>query len=89
MMDTLTEMGKIMSNYYMSSDARLYPLRRLKIFVPSVHHTLRKKKLTSKDRKKLIELYAQLNSNEVVDPYQKYYVNLWKRNLVEILNGEL
>ena len=87
-MDTLTEMGKILGNYYMPSAPRLYALNRLEIKIPKIHHVLRKKKLTSEDRSKLIELYRQLDSDGV-EPHKKYYIQLWKRNLLEILNGEL
>ena len=67
----------------------MYALRRLNIEVPKVHHTLRKKELPDADREKLKHLLQDLElyvDHYGVDPYQKYYVNLWKRNILEILN---
>ena len=51
----LTEMGAILSNY-----KRLYALQRLTIEIPKVHHALRKKKLTSEDKEKLVRLLQDL-----------------------------
>jgi len=87
---TLTAMGEILSNYYPPSHARLYALRRLGIDVPKVHHKLRKKELTDADRKKLgsllqdLERYIEYYGVEV---FHKYYVDLWQKNLIEILNS--
>ena len=43
--DTLGEMGGILSGYYPPSDKRLYALQTLNIEISKVHHTLRKKEL--------------------------------------------
>ena len=86
----LTTMGGILSGYYPPSHARLYALRRLGIDVPKVHHKLRKKELTDADRKKLKNLFQDLNryiEYYGVDDKNKYYVNLWQQSLVDILNG--
>ena len=87
---TLTTMGEILIGYYPLSHAKLYALRRLGIKAPKVHHTLRKKELDEFDKKRLVALLNDLNRYTdfyVVDDYKKYYVNLWKQNLVKILNG--
>ena len=44
--DTLVEMGEVLSNYYTPSASKLYALRKLEIDIPKVHHRDRKKKLT-------------------------------------------
>lgn len=81
-------MGEVLSNYYPPSHARLYPLKRLNIEVPLVHHTLRKKDLDDCDRKKLGYLLQDLQRhNEHYEVFHKYYINLWQKNLIEILNG--
>ena len=88
---TLTAMAEVLSNYYPPSHARLYALQRLGIRVPKVHHKLRKNKLDECDRKKLKNLFQDLNryiEYYGVDDKQKYYVQLWQRNIVEILNGD-
>jgi len=90
-LDTLTEMGVVLSNYYPPSHKRLYALNRLKIQVQKTHHRNRKKNLTNDDKEKLNELYTQLEGyveHYGVEPYQKYYIQLWKQSLVEILNGD-
>jgi hypothetical protein len=86
----LQAMGDILCAVYPTSHARLYALRRLEIDLPRVHHRLRKKELEEEDRIKLKKLLMDLE-NEIehygVDVYQKYYVNLWQRNLIDLLNG--
>ena len=87
---TLTDMGEVLSNYYPPSHARLYPLKRLNIEVPLVHHTLRKNEITSDDKEKLKQLLQDLQrhiNQYGVGVFQKYYINLWQQNLIEILNG--
>ena len=87
---TLTEMGAILSNYYPPSHTRLYALRRLGIDVPKIHHKLRKNKLDECDRKKLGSLLQDLEryiNHYGVDDKNKYYVQLWQKNVIEILNG--
>ena len=47
--------------------------------------------ITDDDKEKLVRLLQDLEryvEHYGVDPYQKYYVQLWKQNLVEILNGD-
>ena len=86
----LTNMAEVLSNYYTPSHARLYALRRLEIRVPNIHHKLRKNKLDECDRKKLGSLLQDLQryvEHYGVEVFHKYYVQLWKQNLVEILNG--
>ena len=85
---TLRQMGGILSNHFPPSHSKLYALRRLGKEVPKVHHTLRKKELAVEDTEKLVSLLKDLQ--RYVDFYgvfQKYYINLWQKNLSEILNG--
>ena len=89
---TLTNMGEILGGYFMPSHRRLYALNRLGVKVPKIHHRDRKKELTVDDRKRLIELLQDLNryvEHYGVDDNKKYYVELWKKNLIEILNEQL
>ena len=86
----LTAMGEILSNYYPPSHTRLYALRRLNIEIPKMHHALRKKNLTSEDKEKLGSLLQDLNQYIEyygVGAHEKYYVQLWQQNVIEILNG--
>ena len=84
----LTDMAEVLSNYYTPSHARLYALRRLGIRVPKVHHNDRKKELTGDDKAKLKNLLQDLQRYvEHYGVFQKYYINLWKQSLVDILNG--
>ena len=87
---TLTDMGEVLLNYYPPSHARLYPLKRLNIEVPLVHHILRRKDLTSDDKEKLKNLLQDLQryiNHYGVGVFEKYYINLWQKNVIEILNG--
>ena len=87
---TLTAMGGILSGYYPPSHAKLYALKRLGIDVPKIHHKLRKNKLDECDRKKLGSLLQDLEryiEYYGVGAHEKYYVQLWQQNIVEILNG--
>ena len=89
--DTLGEMGEVLSNYFPPSHAKLYALKRLGIEVPKVHHVLRKKEVVADDREKLSSLLNDLKlyvDHYVVSPFQKYYVSLWQKNIVDILNGD-
>ena len=86
----LTDMGEVLSNYFPPSHARLYPLQRLGIRVPKIHHKLRKKDLTSDDKEKLKNLLQDLQryiNHYGVGVFEKYYINLWQKNVIEILNG--
>jgi hypothetical protein len=87
---TLTDMAEVLSNYYTPSHARLYALQRLGIDVPKIHHKLRKNKLTDADRGKLSSLLQDLQryiKYYGVGVFQKYYVQMWQKNVIEILNG--
>ena len=87
---TLTDMGEVLSNYYPPSHARLYPLKRLNIEVPLVNHKLRRNDLDDCDRGKLKRLLQDLQryiNHYGVGVFEKYYINLWQKNLIEILNG--
>ena len=89
---TLIKIGGILSTYFQPSHRKLYALRKLGINTPMVHHVLRKKELSSDDKKILYELFDTLNQN--VDHYgvgafEKYYINLFQKNLVQILNNDV
>jgi hypothetical protein len=89
---TLTAMGEILSKSFQPSHRKLYALRKLGIKSPMVHHMLREKKLSSDDKKTLYELFNVLNQqvdHYGVGAFEKYYINLFKKNLVEILNSEI
>ena len=83
-------MGNILSNCYPPSHQRLYALRRLNIQIPHVHHMSRKKELTDADKIELKNLLNDLNQYIEyygVEVFQKYYVQLWQKNVIEILNS--
>ena len=87
----LEAMGLILSNYYPPSHAKLYPLKRLSIKIPKVHHKLRKNELDDCDKEKLKQLLQDLQryiNHYGVGVFQKYYVNLWQHNLIDIINGD-
>jgi hypothetical protein len=87
----LQAMGGILCAVYPTSHARLYALRRLKIDLPRVHHKLRKKKLDEEDKIKLKKLLIDLEryiGHYGIGVYQIYYVNLWQKNVYEILSGD-
>lgn len=87
---TLTAMGEILSKSFQPSHRRLYALRKLGVKTPMVHHMLREKELSSDNKKNLYKLFNTLNryvDHYGVSDYQKYYINLFKKNLLEILNG--
>jgi hypothetical protein len=86
----LQAMGEVLCAVYHTSHKHLYALRRLKIDLPHVNHKLRKKELDGEDKIKLRKLLIDLESeieHYGIDVYQKYYVHLWQRNVIEILNG--
>jgi len=86
---TLIKIGEILSKCFQPSHRKLYALRKLGIKSPMVHHMLRKKELSGADKKTLYELFNVLNQqvdHYGVDVFQKYYINLFKKKLLEILN---
>ena len=86
---TLNAIGEILSKCFPTSHRRLYALKRLGINTPLVHHMLREKNLSGDDKKKLYKLLNTLTQNVDrygVDVFQKYYINLFQKNLLEILN---
>lgn len=85
---TLIKIGEILSKCFQPSHRKLYSLRKLGIKTPMVHHMLRRA-LSIDDKKTLYELFdrltQQVDQNPVGD-FQKYYMNLFKKNLLQILN---
>ena len=88
--EVLGKIAELMSGYYASSHPKLYPFRRLDIPVRTVPHFLRKKIWTDCDKRRLEDLYIELNDHgdDEDDPYAKYYIKLCKVRICQILNDE-
>ena len=84
----LNDLGEILCNYYRPSHERLYPLRRLGVEMSIIHHSRRKKEITSDDREKIQNILTRLYGYvDNADHYKKYYLQLCIYRTKEILDG--
>jgi hypothetical protein len=87
--DTLHSMGVTLAQYFPRDDQKLYPLRRLGIEIPKIHHKDRQSKFTKIDRDNLIILLSELQRYAdyyEIEAHSRYYVNLFLTKIIDILN---